>query len=128
MASSPKVDGQIQESTSTLAVVPPIASGTDNIEISEITSSVKEVMSPSASGSEGRETIQPSPSLKEALLPVAFVTEEHEVRRATLNCMDILLPAYPWGPPGAGRKKGLCTKTLFYFVVAGVAYAQCIRN
>lgn len=46
----------------------------------------------------------PPPSV--TVLPGASSTSESDRQKASLNCMDILLPAYPWGPKGGATIQG----------------------
>lgn len=43
---------------------------------------------------------------EEAVLPEASSTSENDRQKASVNCMDILLPAYPWGPKGGATIQG----------------------
>jgi len=54
----------------------------------------------------GSEITLSSPSFKGAVLPVVSDSQDGEPQKASLNCMEILVPPYPWGPSGGGRMKG----------------------
>lgn len=67
---------------------------------------LKKVVTTAIAGTEGSEISLSSPSFKGAVLPVASGTQDRETQKASLNCMEILIPSYPWGSPGRGRMKG----------------------
>lgn len=82
--------------------------GSESTEYIQTSSVLKEVASVT-SGHEAAEIILTSPSLRGAVSSVAPITEDREVQTAgfnCMNCMDILVPSYPWGPPGTGSRKG----------------------
>ena len=117
-------DSEGKESIQISSVLKGIVPSSESSEIISSSTTAKEAVSSVISGTQGAEIVLPSPSLKGAVLPSAVSTEDRDTQRAGLNCMDcmdILIPSYPWGAPGAASRKGSNSKFLNCIVTAATS-------